>query len=238
MSINENYMKQIADHNEITLSQEDLHRLNIYAETLVKWNQKMNLTGITEPDEIAVKHFLDSLLLLKAHQIPQGASLIDVGTGAGFPSIPCKIVRDDIKLTLLDSLNKRINFLKEVCSKTESEAKFVHARAEDGAHDAKLRAKFDFATARAVAQLRVLAEYCIPFVKVGGYFIALKGGECEQEIKEATNAIGTMGGKIEKVLHFNIEDYGNRSIIIIKKVKPTVKSFPRKPSQITKKPIM
>jgi len=182
---------------ELPLTEEMAARLDLYAQLLVDWNQKINLTAITEPKDIVVKHFLDSLLLTKAVQLPQGASLIDVGTGAGFPSVPVAVLRGDIKLTLLDSLNKRLVFLQELCGQIGVAACCVHARAEDGGRDKKLREQFDFACARAVANLRDLSEYCLPFVKVGGAFIALKGPDWQEELAEGKNAIGTMGGRLE-----------------------------------------
>ena len=152
-------------------------KLDRYAGLLVEWNEKMNLTAITDPEGIAVKHFLDSLLLLKACPLPEGASLIDVGTGAGFPSVPVAAARPDIRLTLLDSLQKRIRFLETVCGSLSIPAQCVHARAEEAGRMDEYRERFDCASARAVARLRELSEYCLPFVKVGGCFAALKGVE-------------------------------------------------------------
>ena len=160
---------------EIELSTQAAEQLDTYAQLLVEWNGKMNLTAITDPQGIVFKHFVDSLLLLKAVELPQGSSLIDVGAGAGFPSMPVKIVRPDLAVTMLDSLQKRLTFLEEVSRQLELDCTFIHARAEDGGREKKLRERFDFATARAVAHLRELAEYCLPYVKVGGYFVALKG---------------------------------------------------------------
>lgn len=222
----------------ITLPQGAAEKLDRYAQLLVEWNQKMNLTAITEPREIVYKHFVDSLLLLKAIELPQGASLIDVGTGAGFPSMPVKIAREDLKVTLLDSLQKRLTFLQEVNIQLGLDCTFIHARAEDGGKDKKLREQFDFASARAVAHLRELAEYCLPYVKVGGYFISLKGPEVEQEIKEAKNAVATMGGRVGQVLHFSLPDDSGRSIVLIKKISHTPPSFPRTAGKMAKKPIL
>lgn len=161
-----------AEGFELTARQ--LEQFDQYAQFLVEYNEKVNLTAITDPEGIEVKHFLDSLMLLKAVELPEGASVIDVGTGAGFPSVPAKIVRDDLRLTLLDGLNKRIVFLGELSRRLGQENTALHARAEEAARG-ELREQFDLATARAVADLRVLAEYCLPFVKVGGVFAALKG---------------------------------------------------------------
>ena len=222
----------------ITLPQGAAEKLDRYAQLLVEWNQKMNLTAITEPREIVYKHCVDSLLLLKAIELPQGASLIDVGTGAGFPSMPLKIAREDLKVTLLDSLQKRLTFLQEVNVQLGLDCAFIHARAEDGGKDKKLREQFDFASARAVAHLRELVEYCLPYVKVGGYFISLKGPEVEQEIREAKNAVATMGGRVEQVLHFSLPDDSGRSIVLIKKISHTSPSFPRTAAKMAKKPIL
>lgn len=187
---------------EIELSTQAAEQLDTYAQLLVEWNGKMNLTAITDPQGIVFKHFVDSLLLLKAVELPQGSSLIDVGAGAGFPSMPVKIARPDLAVTMLDSLQKRLTFLEEVSRQLELDCTFIHARAEDGGREKKLRERFDFATARAVAHLRELAEYCLPYVKVGGYFVALKGPGAQEEIAESKNAIATMGGKVEKVMQF------------------------------------
>ncbi len=222
----------------INLPQAAPNKFDIYAQLLVEWNEKMNLTAITEPKEIVFKHFVDSLLLLKVVDIPQGATLIDVGTGAGFPSMPVKIAREDLRVTMLDSLQKRLTFLKEVNDSLELDCSFIHSRAEDGGKQKTLREKFDFATARAVANLRDLAEYCLPYVKVGGYFVSLKGPDVEEEIKESKNAIATMGGKLEKVEKFTLPDNSGRSIVLIKKISQTPPQFPRTAAKMAKKPII
>lgn len=208
-----------------------------YYELLIEWNQKINLTRITEKEEVALKHFADSLTLLKYCDIPKNASMIDVGTGAGFPGIPLKIVRPDIKLTLLDSLNKRLTFLNEVCREIGIEAQLIHSRAEDGGRDPKLREGFDLAVSRAVARLNVLSEYCLPFVKVGGLFTPMKGPDMEDEISEAEKAVKTLGGRLIKSESFNLENAGGRTIVIIKKEKPTPKAYPRHGTKIKLKPL-
>lgn len=222
----------------ITLPEGAADKFDTYAQLLVEWNQKMNLTAITEPEEIVLKHFVDSLLLLKAVCLPQNASLIDVGTGAGFPSMPVKIAREDMKVTMLDSLQKRLTFLQEVNSSLNLDCAFIHSRAEDGGKQKNLREKFDFATARAVANLRDLAEYCLPYVRVGGYFVSLKGPEIEQEVREAKNAIVTMGGKVEQIHQFTLPDNSGRSIVVIKKISQTPPQFPRTAAKMAKKPII
>ena len=223
---------------DIELPQTAPDKLDRYAQLLVEWNEKMNLTAITEPKDIVLKHFVDSLLLLKAVELPQGASLIDVGTGAGFPSMPVKIAREDLAVTMLDSLNKRLNFLREVNSSLELDCQFIHSRAEDGGRNKQLREQFDFATARAVANLRDLSEYCLPYVKKGGAFISLKGPDIEEEVESSKKAIAAMGGKVEKVLHFTLPDESGRSIIIIRKISQTPPRFPRTAAKMAKNPII
>lgn len=233
--INKDELQNIVKKYNFELTDSQLEKFDIYAKTLVEWNEKINLTAITEPTDICVKHFFDSLLLLDAINIPQNSTMIDVGTGAGFPSVPCKIVRDDIQLTLLDSLNKRINFLNELSKNLEINTTCIHSRAEDGGKQKELREQFDFATARAVAHLRELSEYCLPFVKVGGYFVALKGYEIEEELEEAKKAIKLLGGQIVNVKKY--EEENKRSIIIIKKISQTPPKYPRISAKIKKQPI-
>lgn len=208
-----------------------------YLELLQEWNNKINLTAITEKEEIELKHFYDSLTI--SEYIKSGSSLIDVGTGAGFPGIPLKIKDESIKLTLLDSLNKRLIFLEEVEKELElKNVVNIHGRAEDYGKDKKYREKYDYATSRAVARLSVLVEYLLPFVKVGGYCICMKGPNIEEEIKDAEKAIRVLGGEIEKIDNFKLENDDNeRNIIIIKKVKNTPKQYPRKAGIPTKEPI-
>lgn len=236
--IDKAYLLELCRQFELPLTEGQAEQLDKYAELLVEWNEKINLTAITEPKDIVVKHFVDSLLLTKAIELPEGASLIDVGTGAGFPSVPVKVLRSDVELTLLDSLNKRLVFLQELCGALGLKANYVHARAEDGGKDKKYREKYDFACARAVASLRNLSEYCLPFVKVGGAFIALKGPDWKEELAEAKNAIGTMGGKVEKVEEFTLPDESKRAILVIRKVSQTPPQFPRTAAKMTKKPIL
>lgn len=231
-------LRQKANESQIKLDENQIVSLRRYYELLVEWNQKMNLTALTEPEDVALKHFCDSILLLSYADIPLNSSLIDVGTGAGFPSLPIKIVRPDIKLCLLDSLNKRLIFLQEVVNELNlNDVQIVHARAEDGARKKELREKFDFATSRAVAQLNVLSEYCLPYVKVGGAFLAMKGKYSEEEISNSKNAIKLLGGKIEKVDTYNLIDSSERTIINIKKNNATDKSYPRTSAKIKSKPL-
>ena len=220
---------------ELNVSQKN--KFNKYLELLQEWNNKINLTAITEKEEIELKHFYDSLTISK--YIKSGSSLIDVGTGAGFPGIPLKIKDESIELTLLDSLNKRLIFLEEVEKELElKNVVNIHGRAEDYGKDKKYREKYDYATSRAVARLSVLVEYLLPFVKVGGYCICMKGPNIEEEIKDAEKAIRVLGGEIEKIDNFKLENDDNeRNIIIIKKVKNTPKQYPRKAGIPTKEPI-
>ncbi len=213
-------------------------QLELYGNLLVEWNEKMNLTAITEPKEVVFKHFLDCLLFFKCIDLPQNASVIDVGTGAGFPGVVLKIARPDIKLTLLDSLNKRITFLNEVIEKLGLEnTEVVHLRAEDGAKKAEYRESFDIATARAVAPLNVLSEYCLPYVKKGGMFVSLKGPQAAEEIYGAEKAISLLGGEKPLLFTEEIEEIGVRSIIKIKKISQTPPKYPRNSAKISKQPL-
>ena len=220
----------------VSLTDEMCEKFDRYAELLVEWNEKMNLTAITDPVGIAVKHFADSLSAVPLLPEKQGIAVIDVGTGAGFPGIPLAIVRPDMRLTLLDSLNKRLTFLSEVCRELGITATTVHARAEEGARGA-LREQFDVATARAVAALPVLSEYCLPYVKVGGRFIAMKGPESEAECKEAARAIGLLGGgkPVWHALQLTAgEETLDRRLFVIEKQKPTPAAYPRPTAKIKK----
>ena len=231
------FLKNTANDYKISLDDNMLQRFEKYSELLVEWNQKMNLTAITEPEEIAIKHFLDSLLLLCAFDIKKGDSVIDVGTGAGFPGVPIKIARPDINLTLLDSLNKRLVFLDNLMKNLNLNANLLHLRAEDGSRKEELREKFSVATSRAVAALPALLEYCMPYVKVGGVFIAMKGPLIEEEIENSQNAIDTLGGKIEDIKKFVLPDNSTRNILIIKKIKKISSKYPRRGVKISKNPL-
>mgnify|MGYP002797082908 CR=1 FL=1 len=221
----------------IPISGEMEGQFKTYREMLLSWNEKMNLTAISEPDEVTVKHFLDSIA--GENHIPQGASVIDVGTGAGFPGLPLKIVRKDIRLTLLDSLNKRLVFLQEIARAMQfQDIAFVHQRAEDAGHTAQYREQFDIAVSRAVAPLNVLLEYCMPFVKIGGYFLAYKGKEAEMEAAAAKNALAKTGGKIECIEPVVLPDASlEHKIIVIRKMTACDKNLPRKAGTPSKKPL-
>lgn len=236
-------MKEIlisgAKNYGIELDDEKVEKFLKYMELLKSWNEKINLTAITEDIEIIKKHFLDSISIVKSNLIDDDVSIIDVGTGAGFPGIPIKIIKPGIRVVLLDSLQKRVNFLNEVIQELNLKGiEAVHSRAEDAARNEKYREKFDIATARAVASMNILSEYCMPFVRVNGHFIALKGPAVEEEINESRNAIGTLGGKLKSIIETTIPEYDvNHKLIIVEKIKETDKKYPRKPSQIEKKPI-
>ena len=221
----------------IELTEEQLEKFYLYMNILLEWNEKINLTAITNEEEIILKHFVDSLTINK--YIEDSKSLIDVGTGAGFPGIPIKILRQDLKITLLDSLNKRINFLNEVIEKLElKNIECIHGRAEEFGKNKNYREKYDISTSRAVANMSTLSEYLIPFVKIGGKVLAMKGDKAEEELEEAKKSIKLLGGKVENIDNFYLPNSDiKRSIIIIKKIEKTEMKFPRKPGMPAKEPI-
>lgn len=225
-----NSKKLVEDAKKINVELDMFHvkQFEKYQELLLEWNEKINLTAITEENDIITKHFIDSLTCLK--YIDDKSKVIDVGTGAGFPGIPIKIVSRETKLTLLDSLNKRIVYLNDVIDKLQlTDVETIHGRAEELSKDEKYREKYDIATARAVANLKVLSEYCLPFVKVGGKFVCMKGSDYEEEINEAKAHIGNLGGKISKVEEIILPESDiKHTIIIIDKISETPKQFPRR----------
>lgn len=236
--INKEMLREGAAAYGVELDEKELERFDRYAEILTEWNSFMNLTAIKEPDEIVQKHFVDSLSLLSAIEIPNGASIIDIGTGAGFPGVPLLIARNDLKVTLLDSTNKRLEFIKAVLEGTGLSANVVHMRAEDAGKNKDYREKYDFATARAVSNLRDLSEYCIPFVKKGGYFVPMKSAKTDEEIQGAQKAIKTFGGKIEEIKSFELDGAGQRTILLIKKISQTPTNYPRPSAKMAKFPIV
>lgn len=216
------------------LINEHRHEFDTYYQELISYNEKVNLTAITEINEVFTKHFLDSILSIDA--IPFNSSIVDIGTGAGFPSLPIKIVRPDVKLTMVDSLNKRVNFLNSLCDKMKISSNNVHARAEDFAKNN--REKFDVAVARAVAKLNTLLEYLLPLVKVGGLVIAYKGANLAEEFMDAENALNILGGRVLKSLRFDLPNgHGERNILIIEKIKPTDSKYPRQQNKPKTDPI-
>lgn len=241
--IDTSLLKTYAADLGLTLTDTQLSQFDAYASLLVDWNERMNLTGITDPYGIVVRHFVDSLTLVPL--LPENATLIDVGTGAGFPAVPAAIARPDIRVTLLDSLQKRLTFLSCVCDTLSLSCKTVHARAEDGGKNAALRETFDVATARAVAALPTLCEYCVPFVKNGGVFVALKGPDSDAELADARRAAKTLGAAYRQTVTADIpvrplspdEDILSRRLIVFDKIAATPKTYPRPAAKIAKNPL-
>lgn len=229
-------MKDIFKNLKITLTDEQLKAFQTYYDFLLSENEKYNLTGITAYEDVLIKHFYDSLTLLKTNDFADGTSLCDIGSGAGFPGIPLKIVHPGIKLTLVESQTKKANFLKELVSLLKLDnVVVINDRAEEFAH--KNKEKFDIVTARAVAPLNILNELTLPLVKVGGVFLAMKGDNYDEELKNAKNGIMVLGGSIKKIVNFDLPlQFGKRTIIIIKKTK-SVKKYPRQYSQIKSNPL-
>ena len=230
-------IQTLSASQQLELTRQQTQQLDQFAQLLVDWNQRMNLTAITDPEEILIKHFLDSVLPFSFLDLPQGCRLIDVGTGAGFPAVPLCIWRPDLQATLLDSLNKRLVFLQEVLPACGVRAVLVHSRAEDGGHRADLREQFDVATARAVANLRDLAEYCLPFVKPGGLFCALKGGDADAELADAQAAIRLLGGRVSQSRTYSLPDGSARTLICMEKISQTPTKYPRSPAKMAKSPL-
>lgn len=264
--IDKTYLEKLFQQINVELTESQLEKFDSYAELLLRWNEKINLTAITEPLEVCEKHFLDSVMpfTLINHLVNgsidstidqnvttkncdmvsngilenfNGKTFIDVGTGAGFPSCPLKIVNDSISITLLDSLNKRIKFLETISDELDLEAISIHGRAEEFGNKFEYREKFDIATARAVANLSDLCEYCLPFVKKGGYFIALKGSAGQDEAKQAKNAIKTLGAKVKDIKEYSLPNGDMRTVIVIEKISSTPTKYPRNKGQMKKKPL-
>lgn len=236
---NEDILRQGIKDFGLEVNDQIISDLKTYREILVDWNQKMNLTGIEEEKEVFIKHFLDSISAVSNGYIKDGISLIDVGTGAGFPGLPLKICLQNIELTLLDSLNKRINFLQEVSNTVNlKDVEFIHGRAEDFGKNSDYREQYDVATARAVAGLPILMEFCVPFVKVGGYFVCLKGPNANLELEESKMAMDVLG--LEFVEKIDIElpnEELKHNILVFKKIKNTPEKYPRKAGKPAKSPI-
>ena len=217
----------------ITITAEMSEKLVKLCDFMVEYNKNVNLTSITDFEEVVVKHFVDSVLPFFMVDIPQGSSFIDVGTGAGFPSLPLLVVRPDLKGTLCDSLNKRCVYLELVCKEIGVKAEIIHARSEELGR--KKRECFDFATARAVAAMPVLSEYCVPFVKVGGSFIALKS--VNEDIDSAAGAVAKLGGEISLIKDYTIPNGDSRRLVVVKKISQTPTKYPRSSANISKKPL-
>ncbi len=238
--LKEEFSKIIYEYSNeigISLNEKQVKQFYDYMKLLLEWNEKINLTAITEPEEIILKHFIDSMTIAK--YIEEGSNLIDVGTGAGFPGIPLKIIRKDIEVTLLDSLNKRINFLEEVIARLElNQIKAIHSRVEEFGREKSNRESFDCATSRAVANLSTLAEYLLPLVKLKGSCISMKGPNIEEEIQQSKNAISLLGGKLEEIEKFQLPKSDiDRNVVVIRKMKDTPARFPRRPGMPAKEPI-
>lgn len=232
----EKFQKE-AEKLSIHLSDKQLEQFQKYYEMLVEKNKVMNLTGITDWDEVLEKHYLDSISLIRAVDLNTNLSVMDMGTGAGFPGIPLKIAFPELHITLADSLNKRVFFLQEVIDALGLEdIEAIHGRAEELARDKKYREKYDLVVSRAVANLSTLSEYCLPFVKIGGNFVSYKSGEIEEEIQNSKSAIFLLGGKLKNTVKFELGESG-RSFVVIDKINGTPNTYPRKAGTPTKKPL-
>lgn len=218
-------LKARGEENGIVFSETQLNQFEIYFKALAEWNEFMNLTAITDMDGVALKHFVDSVIMLKYVEVPENCKMVDVGTGAGFPSVPLKIMRPDIELTLLDSLNKRLKFLAELCTRLGITCEIVHSRAEDGGAADAYHEKFDMAVSRAVAAMEKLSGYCLPFVKKGGRLAALKGPALGEELEKGKAEIEKHGGKVSALHEYQLKDAGDRTIVEVVKIKsvPIVK---------------
>ncbi|WP_223702782.1 16S rRNA (guanine(527)-N(7))-methyltransferase RsmG [Sutcliffiella deserti] len=237
--MNKEQFIQLLEEKGITLTPLQLSQFDTYYKMLVEWNEKMNLTAITEEKEVYLKHFYDSITAAFYVDFNKGQTLCDVGAGAGFPSIPLKICFPELKVTIVDSLNKRITFLQELAKVLElKEVNFVHDRAETFGNNPDYREKFELVTARAVARLSVLSELCIPLVKEGGYFIPMKAAAAKEEVEKGKKALRILGGKLEKIHSFQLPlEESERNILIIKKINTTPKKYPRKPGTPNKSPL-
>ncbi len=232
-------LKSESNNFGIKLSDVQLEKFKKYMDFLLEYNSHTNLTAIKTPEDVAIKHFLDSIAFTKFLNIKSSDSIIDIGTGAGFPGVPIKILKDDVNLTLLDSLKKRTVFLEKLCDELDlKNVKIISGRAEEISRKKEFREKFNFCVSRAVAPLNILCEYCLPYVNPGGCFVALKGPSADDEYENSKNAISCLGGKLEKIEKFELPlNKGERSVVVIKKAKPISSKYPRSNSQISKNPL-
>lgn len=232
-------MKTASNDVGLELTEVQYEQFIKYMRLLQEWNEKINLTAITEDEEVVKKHFIDCIKAFKSEPIKNAKTIIDVGTGAGFPGLPIAIMNPNVQVTLLDSLNKRINFLNLVVRELGlKNVKTIHSRAEDGARKPELREKFDIATSRAVANMAVLSEFCMPYVKKGGYFVALKGPSIDEELENGSNAIKILGGELKGRIEVSIEETDlKHNIVEVQKVKACPKTYPRKAGTVNKKPL-
>lgn len=235
--VNIELLKSDAEKLGLSIDDGKIMQFQKLAELLVEQNKTMNLTAITDPDGIAVKHFADSISVLTATEFAENARVLDVGTGAGFPGIPLLIMRPDLDLTMLDSTAKKLKYVANTVEELGLSANVLHTRAEEAGQSKEYRETFDIVCSRAVAALNVLCEYCLPFVKVGGYFVAMKAAKAQEEIDGAKAAIKLLGGKIMEEKSFRLSDGGERNIIIIKKISHVPPKYPRVSAQIAKKPL-
>ncbi|NCC87516.1 MAG: 16S rRNA (guanine(527)-N(7))-methyltransferase RsmG [Clostridia bacterium] len=238
MTISKELLKNTALKNGIELDDLALDRFDKYAQLLIEWNKKINLTAITEPDEIVHKHFIDSLMLFNSIEIKDDTSIIDVGTGAGFPGVALLIANPNLEVTLLDGTKKKLNVIENILSELGLSATIVHSRAEEAGRLPEYREQFDVVTARAVSNLRDLSEYCLPFAKVGGVFAPLKAMGAKEDLESAKRAIKTLGGEFCKIQEFMLEGCGERNIIIVKKISQTSPIYPRPSAQIAKNSLL
>ena len=232
-------MKEAAEKEGLSFSEEQYKQFMLYKELLQEWNEKINLTAIIEDEQIIKKHFIDSIKAFKFEGLKTAKNLIDVGTGAGFPGIPLKIMRPDLEVVLLDSLNKRVNFLNEVIRQLKlKKISTVHGRAEDFSRQEGYRENFEVAISRAVANMAVLSELCIPYVEENGYFIALKGPAIDEELKDGKRAVEILGGELKDIIKVNIEDSDlEHNLVVVEKIKKTPAVYPRKAGTANKKPL-
>lgn len=237
MLINKDLLKENATSLGVELDGEALERFDRLAYLLIEQNKTMNLTAITDPDEVVIKHFADSISLFKAVKPEENAKILDLGTGAGFPGIPLLITRPDLDLTMVDSTAKKLGYVARTVEDLGLEAETLHSRAEEAGKKPEYREQYDVVCSRAVAALNVLSEYCLPFVKVGGVFVAMKSAKAEEEIADAKKALGILGGKIVDKITFTLSDGGERTLIVIKKISQTSPKYPRVSAQIAKKPL-
>ena len=234
--INRDLLQKLSKNAEVELDDNMLSQFQVYADELIGENEKYNLTSITDPEEVVIKHFVDSIMLLKYFDLDYNTKIIDIGSGAGFPGIPLLIAKNNrLDLTLVDSRLKRVAFMDEVLKRCGLNANPICARAESLGVEARYREQFDVATARAVAPLNILCELCMPLVKVGGYFVSLKGAQ--DECDEAKNAVSVLGGELESNVSYKLENGDTRSIVIIKKISQTPTEYPRKNKKIQTKPL-
>ena len=231
-------LQRAAEQVNISFDDEQLRQFERFYNLVIDWNNKVNLTAITEPQDFAVKHIIDSISIWNDDKFSDVRTVIDVGTGAGFPGVPLKIYKPHLKVTLLDSLAKRINFLKVAAEELQlGDINFMHSRAEDAAHNPENREIFDVAVSRAVAKLNILAEYCMPFVKVDGYFAALKGSNIKDELQESKSAVKMLGGAKIDCINIKLPNDNERNLIYIKKTSKTAEKYPRKAGIPERKPL-